>query len=107
MADSEPKMLLKHIGLKPGQYSPLSKLKLACTIGDVEAVNKLLASGTDPLATGAPIDWHHDTPAIHHCIIHAQPACLEALLATGNLELLEQATFTGVTPCAPRWSTGR
>ena len=30
MADSEPKMLLKHIGLKPGQYSPLSKLKLAC-----------------------------------------------------------------------------
>ena len=47
-------MLLKHIGLKPGQYSPLSKLKLACTIGDVEAVNKLLASGTDPLATGAP-----------------------------------------------------
>ena len=91
-------MLLKHIGLKPGQYSPLSKLKLACTIGDVEAVNKLLASGTDPLATGAPIDWHHDTPAIHHCIIHAQPACLEALLATGNLELLEQVTFTGVTP---------
>ena len=46
MADSEPKRLLK----PPEQYSPLSKLKFACMTGDVEAVNKLLASGTDPLA---------------------------------------------------------
>merc|ERR1712176_189638 len=83
-------LLLKHIGLKPDQYSPLSKLKLACTIGDAEAVKNLLASGLDPLATGAPIDWHHDTPAIHHCIVRAQPACLEAFVATGNLEVLEQ-----------------
>ena len=49
MADSEPKRLLK----PPEQYSPLSKLKFACMTGDVEAVNKLLASGTDPLATEA------------------------------------------------------
>ena len=41
MADSEPKRLLK----PPEQYSPLSKLKFACMTGDVEAVNKLLASG--------------------------------------------------------------
>ena len=59
-------------------------------IGDAEAVKELLSSGVDPLATGAPGDWNDDTPAIHHCIDYAQPACLEALLATGNLELLDQ-----------------
>lgn len=93
----QTQMLLRHIGLKPNQYSPLSKLKLACTIGDVEAVKTLLLLCDDPLATGAFGDWHRGIPAIHECIIHAQPACLEAFVATGNLEVLEQV-HCGLTP---------
>ena len=40
VTESETKMLLRHISLKPSQYNPLSKLKLACTIGDAEAVKR-------------------------------------------------------------------
>ena len=96
----QTQILLRHIGLKPNQYSPLSKLKLACTIGDVEAVTTLLLLCDDPLATGAIGDWHHGIPAIHAWQARSRAARATSARAASTTSI---AAWMTMTRSSSRW----
>ena len=77
-------------------------LSRACFDGDLASVQQYLAEGADLLAprpARGPAKQCMDSTdsvflAIHDCSLFARADCLRALVATGNLAQLDQATYT-------------
>ena len=77
-------------------------LSRACYDGDLASVQQYLAEGADLLAprpARGPAKQCMDSTdsvflAIHDCSLFARADCLRALVATGNLAQLDQATYT-------------